>query len=47
MEWALYRLCHLVEKVFARLKHFRGISPRYDKLARLYERGVALGCLIA
>ena len=33
----LYRLRHLVENTFARLKHFRAIATRYDKLARNYK----------
>ena len=33
----LYRLRHLVENAFARLKHFRAIATRYDKLARNYK----------
>ncbi len=27
---------HLVENAFARLKHYRAIATRYDKLARNY-----------
>ncbi|WP_228127354.1 IS5 family transposase [Acinetobacter lwoffii] len=33
----LYKLRHLVENVFARLKHFRAIVTRFDKLARNYQ----------
>ena len=33
----LSRLRHLVENAFARLKHFRAIATRYDKLARNYK----------
>ncbi len=33
----LYKLCHLVENAFARLKHFRSIATRFDKLARNYK----------
>ncbi|WP_155115797.1 transposase, partial [Acinetobacter lwoffii] len=33
----LYKLRHLVENVFARLKHFRAIATRFDKLARNYQ----------
>ncbi|PWB12971.1 IS5 family transposase, partial [Acinetobacter sp. AM] len=33
----LYRLRHLVENAFARLKHFRAIATRFDKLARNYQ----------
>lgn len=36
MDWCLYRYRHLVENAFARLKHFRAIATRYDKLERNY-----------
>ena len=29
----LYKLRHLVENLFAKLKHFRSVATRYDKLA--------------
>ena len=32
MDWHLYKIRHLVENAFCRLKHFRGIATRYDKL---------------
>nr|VFK10663.1 MAG: Transposase DDE domain [Candidatus Kentron sp. H] len=32
MDWGLYKYRHLVENLFARLKHFRAIATRYDKL---------------
>jgi transposase len=41
----LYRLRHLVENAFARLKHFRGIATRFDKLARNYKSMLFLACL--
>ena len=44
LDWHLYRYRHLVENAFARLKNFRGIATRYDKLARNYESVVALAC---
>jgi len=44
MDWGLYKLRHLVENIFARLKHFRAIATRYDKLGRNYESMVALAC---
>ena len=44
MDWTLYKYRHLVENVFARLKHFRAIATRYDKLKRNYESMVALAC---
>ena len=33
----LYKLRHLVENMFARLKHFRSIATRYEKLARNFK----------
>ena len=44
MNWGLYKLRHLIENVFARLKHFRGVATRYEKLKRNYESTVAMGC---
>src|SRR4051812_15258648 len=44
MDWGLYKYRHLVENVFARLKHFRAIATRYDKLKRNYASMVALAC---
>jgi transposase len=45
MDWNLYKIRHLVENTFARLKQFRGIAIRYDKLKRNYENAVALACI--
>ena len=44
MDWCLYKYRHLVENAFARLKHFRSIATRYDKLKRNYQSMVALAC---
>jgi transposase len=44
MDWCLYKYRHLVENIFARLKHFRAIATRYDKLKRNYSSMVALAC---
>ena len=41
----IYRLRHLVENLLARLKHFRAIATRYDKLKRNYEAIVRLACI--
>ena len=46
MDWCLYKYRHLVENAFARLKHFRSIATRYEKLKRNYEAMVSLGCTI-
>lgn len=40
----LYRYRHLVENAFARLKHYRAVAFRYDKLKRNYESMVAMAC---
>lgn len=45
MDWYMYKIRHLVENSFARLKHFRGIATRFDKLKRNYESSVALACI--
>ena len=45
MDSYLYKIKHLVENVFARLKHFRGIATWYDKLKQNYENSVALACI--
>jgi len=44
MDWSLYKLRHLVENIFARLKHFRAIATRYDKLKRNYASMLAMAC---
>lgn len=44
MHWWLYKYSHLVENIFARLKHFRGIATRYDKLKRNYSSMLAMAC---
>ncbi len=44
MDWCLYKYRHLVENAFARLKHYRAIATRYDKLARNYASTLALAC---
>jgi transposase len=43
-DWGLYKYRHLVENIFARLKHFRAIATRYDKLKRNYTSVLALVC---
>lgn len=40
----LYRHRHLVENLFARLKHFRSIATRFEKLARNFKSMVYLAC---
>ena len=40
----IYKNRHKVENVFARLKHFRSIATRFEKLKRNYESMVTLAC---
>ena len=44
--WNLYKYRHLVENAFARLKHFRSIATRYDKLKRNYAGMLAFACTL-
>lgn len=41
-DFALYCERNLVERFFNKLKHFRAIATRYDKLARNFLAGVLL-----
>ena len=41
-----YRLRNLVERLWCRLKDWRRIATRYDKLARNYLAGVFLAALL-
>ena len=45
VDWYFYKIRHLIENTFARLKQFRGIATRYDKLKQSYENSVALACI--
>ena len=45
-DFALYRERNLVERFFNKLKHFRAIATRYDKLARHFLAGVHLASAI-
>lgn len=42
----LYRQRNLIERMFARLKDFRRVATRYDKLARNFLSGVSLAAAI-
>ena len=44
LDRGLYRNRHLVENAFARLKHYRAVASRLDKLKRNYESVVAMAC---
>ena len=43
-DFALYCERNLIERFFNKLKHFRAIATRYDKLARNFLTGVQLAC---
>ena len=45
-DFALYRERNLVERFFCKLKQFRAISTRYDKLANTFLAAVALICVL-
>ena len=47
LDKARYRSRHLVENAFCRLKDFRRVATRYDKLARNFLSAVALAALLA
>ena len=47
VDLAVYRQRNLVERFFNKLKHFRRIATRYDKLARNYASALALAAVIA
>ncbi|WP_268802308.1 transposase [Xenorhabdus khoisanae] len=46
MDKCLYRYRHLMENAFTRIKHFRVIATRYDKLERNYTSMLALAFII-
>lgn len=47
MDWGMYRFRHLVENALCRLKHYRALATRYDKLRRNFASVVALACCVA
>jgi transposase len=46
LDRGLYRYRHWVENTFARLKHYRGVASRFDKLKQHYESVVAMACTL-
>ena len=42
----LYKIRHLVENVFAKLKYFRSIATRFEKLARNFKSMLSIACVI-
>ena len=45
-DFALYRERNLVERFFNKIKHYRAIATRYDKLASTFLAGVLLVCVV-
>lgn len=45
-DWYLYKERHLVEKFFLKLKAFRRIATRYDKLAFTYMGFICLASIL-
>jgi transposase len=45
-DFALYRERNLVERFYCKLKQYRAISTRYDKLANTFLAAVALVCVL-
>ena len=45
MDWALYRERNIVERLVGRLKEYRRIATRYDKLAASYLAFVNLAAI--
>ncbi len=45
-DFALYRERNLVERFFCKLKQYRAIATRYDKLANTFLAGVVLVCIL-
>jgi len=43
----LYRERNLIERFFSKLKHFRRVATRYNKLAAIFLSGVALATALA
>jgi len=46
LDKGLYRYRHLVENAFAKLKQYRAVATRFDKLKRNYQGVIAMACAI-
>jgi transposase len=42
----MYKARHLMEKFFCKLKQFRAIATRYDKIARNFLAAIHLGAAV-
>ena len=45
-DFALYRERYLVERFFCKLKQYRAIATRYDKLANTFLAAVTMVCIL-
>ena len=45
VDWCQYKERHLVECFFNKLKHFRRVATRYDKLISRFKSFVFLACI--
>jgi len=45
-DWWQYKERHLVECFFNKLKHFRRVATRYDKLINRFKSFVYLACIM-
>lgn len=45
-DFVLYRERNLVERFFGKIKQYRAIATRYDKLATTFMAGVLLVCML-
>ena len=45
-DFILYCERNLIERFFNKLKHFRAIATRYDKLDKIFLAGVQLACAV-
>ena len=45
-DWWLYKERHLVENFFLKLKNFRRISTRYDKLSSVFSGFICIASII-
>ena len=45
-DWWQYKERHLVERFFNKLKHFRRVATRYDKLISRFQTFVYLACVM-
>ena len=46
MDWCLYKYRHLVENAFLKIKKYRAVATRYDKLSRNYHSVVSLAFMM-